>query len=127
MYKKVNPRTYECSVTVPEGQVRPLFKLSKGIIRAELTYDATICVEMQRLIRQKEELLRRLYFLKKFGFPYGCVCEPRFEFVPYHSIHRAVATKDGRRTDYAFNGIRYMTKQLKMTAKGWQVEFIYRD
>ena len=127
MYKKVNPRTYECSVTVPEGQVRPLLKLSKGIIRAELTYDATICVEMQRLIRQKEELLRRLYFLKKFGFPCGCVCDLRVEFFAYHSIHRAVVTKDGRQTDYAFNGIRYMTKQLKMTAKGWQVEFIYRD
>ena len=127
MYKKVNPRTYECSVTVPEGQVRPILKLSKGIIRAELTYDATICVEMQRLIRRKEELLRRLYFLKKFGFPCGCVRDIGIEFFHYHSIHRAVATKDGRQTDYAFNGIRYMTKRLKMTAKGWQVEFIYID
>ena len=127
MYKKVNPRTYECSVTVPEGQVRPLFKLSKGIIRAELTYDATICVEMQRLIRQKEELLGSLYFLKKFGFPYGCVFDLPFQFFFGYSVFRKSYSKDGCRTDYTFNGTKYMTKLLKPTKNGWQVEFIYRD
>lgn len=126
MYRKV-PRTYECSVIVPADQTRPLLKLSKDIIRAEITYGDTICLEMQSVLRRKEELLRRLYFLKKFGYPCGCLCDLRVGFFAYQRTLPVVVTKDGRQTDYAFNGIRYMTKRLKMTAKGWQVEFIYRD
>lgn len=116
--------TIEVSTVVPADKVKPLLRLNKNIIRAELTFNRMIFDECRYQIARKEYLCKRLFFLKKFGFPLGCIVDA---FNPWISVVRDSCTSDGRETDYAYNGVRFMDKIIKPTKNGWQVEFIYRQ
>ena len=116
--------TLEVSTVVPADKVKSLLRLNKNIIRAELTYNGMILDECRYQIARKEHLCKRLFFLKKFGFPLGCIVDA---FNPWISVTRASCTSDGRKTVYAYNGVRFMDKIIKLTKNGWQVEFIYRQ
>ena len=116
--------TLEVSTVVSADKVKSLLRLNKNIIRAELTYNGMILDECRYQIARKEHLCKRLFFLKKFGFPLGCIVDA---FNPWKSVTRDSCTSDGRKTDYAYNGVRFMYKIIKPTKTGWQVEFIYRQ
>lgn len=98
-------------------------RLNKDIVRAELTINEIFFEECRYHIGKKEHLLKRLFFLKKFGFPLGCI---EGALCPWRTIIKASCTSDGRKTDYAYNGVRFMDKNIKPTKHGWQAEFIYR-
>lgn len=114
----------EVSTVVPADKVKSLLRLNKNIIRAELTYNGMILDEFRYQIARKEYLCKRLFFLKKFGFPLGCIVDA---FNPCKSVVIDSCTPDGRETDYAYNGDRFMDRIIKLTRNGWQVEFIYRQ
>ena len=114
----------EVSTVVPADKVKSLLRLNKNIIRAELTYNGVTFDELRDQIARKEYLCKRLFFLKKFGFPLGCIVDA---FNPWIFVTIASCTSDGRKTDYAYNGVRFMDKIIKPTKNGWQVEFIYRQ
>lgn len=116
--------TLEVSTVVPADKVKSLLRLNKDIIRAELTFNEMIFAECRYQIARKEYLCKRLFFLKKFGFPLGCIVDA---FNPWISVIRDSCTSDGHKTDYAYNGVRFMDKIIKPTKNGWQVEFIYRQ
>ena len=116
--------TLEVSTVVPADKVKSLLRLNKNIIRAEFTFNGMISDEYRYQIARKEYLCKRLFFLKKFGFPLGCIVDA---FNPWISVIRKSCTSDGHKTDYAYNGVRFMDKNIKPTKTGWQVEFIYRQ
>lgn len=116
--------TLEVSITVSADKAKPLMRLNKDIVRAELTINEIFFEECRYHIAKKEYLLKRLFFLKKFGFPLGCIENALY---PWETIIRASCTADGRKTDYSYNGVRFMDKIIKPTRNGWQVELIYRD
>lgn len=116
--------TLEVSIVVPADKVKSLLRLNKNIIRAEFTFNERILVNCRYQIARIEYLCKRLFFLKKFGFPLECIVDA---FNPWISVIRASCTSSGLETDYAYNGVRFMDKIIKPTKNGWQVEFIYRQ
>lgn len=115
--------TLEVSTTVPADKVKSLLRLNKDTTRAEFTFNDMIFAEHRYEITTKEYLFKRLFFLKKFGFPLGCIVDA---FRPCLSVVIDSCTPDGRETDYAYDGVRFMDKIIKPTKTGWKVEFIYR-
>lgn len=115
---------YEVTVAVPAEAVKPLLKLDKNIVRAELTINEIFFEECRYHFAKKEYLLKRLFFLKKFGFPLGCIESALY---PWRTVIRASCTADGRKADYAYNGVRFMDKIIKPTKDGWQMELRYRE
>ena len=101
----------------------PKYKLVKGIIKYELTYNGFDLDVFQQIIHRRTEIMLRLFFLKRFGWPIGCNFSGWFK---WNDLHR-VTTKDGMRQSYIFRGKKFMDKIIKPTRNGWQVELIYRD
>lgn len=119
---KVCPGTLGVSTTVAEDVVKPLRRLTKGLIKAEITCGNVILPDFLRMIAPTEEVIKRLYFLKRFGFPLGCI-ENAYD--PWSSPVRDYYTQDGLDTIWKYDGVKFMHKIIKPTKKGWQVEFIY--
>lgn len=92
--------------------------MKKDIIKAEFDFNFNERILYQ--IARKEYLYKRLFFLKKFGFPLGCIID---SFNPVIES----CTPDNRETDYAYRGVRFMDKFIKPTKNGWQVKFVYRS
>ena len=113
--------TIEVSAVVPADKAKSLLRLNKNIIRAEFTLNVMILDECRWQIVRKEYLYKRLFFLKKFGYPLGCIWDA---FNPWISVIRDSCTSDGRETDYAYNGVRFMEKIIKPTKK-WLASRIY--
>ena len=97
--------------------------MKKDIIKAEFDFNEMTLDECRYQIARKEYLYKRLFFLKKFGFPLGCIVD---SFNPFISVVIDSCTPDGRETDYAYHGVRFMDRFIKPTKNGWQVEFVYR-
>lgn len=116
--------TLEDSTVVPADKVKSLLRLNKNIIREEPTFIGMILDKYRYQIKRKEHLCNRRFFLKKFGFPLGCIVDA---FNPWILVTRFSCTSDGHKTSYAYNDVIFMDKIIKPTKTGWQVEFIYRQ
>lgn len=122
MERYIKAGTIEVSTTVPAYKVKSLIRLNKDIIQAELTINEISFEECRYHIAKKEYLLKRLFFLKKFGFPLGCIESALY---PWRTVIRTSCTADGRETNYAYNGVRFMEKIIKPTCNGWQLQLRY--
>lgn len=109
---------------VPADKLQPLLRLNKNTKRVKFVVAEVDLAKLRYQIARAECMFKRLFFLKKFGFPFGCILD---SFNCFLSVYKESCTSDGFKTGYAYNGIRFMDKILKLTSTGWQVEFIYRE
>lgn len=125
MLMENKPKIYEVSTVVHSDVIRPLIRLNKDVVKIEVTADLS-WPEFRRLTYEKLEIYTRLFFLKKFGVPIGCIVyliRPFFDCSDY--VVKAI-TKDGKRGSYYFRGQRFLDYIIKPTRTGWQMELIYR-
>lgn len=119
------PGIYEVSTVVHSGIIRPLIRLNKNVVKIEVTADLS-WPEFRRLTYEKLEIYERLFFLKKFGVPIGCIVYLIRPFYDGSDYVVKAQTQDGMRASYYFRGQKFMDKIIKPTKKGWQMELIYR-
>ena len=123
MLMENKPGIYEVSTVVHSGVIRPLIRLNKDVVKIEVTAD---WLEFRRLTYEKLEIYERLFFLKKFGVPIGCIVYLRRPFYDGSDYVIKTQTKDGMQASYYFRGQKFMDKIIKPTKKGWKMELIYR-
>ena len=100
--------------------------ISKYLVKYEFDCDNISRSVLRRANAMMMEIVKRLFFLKKFKFPMGCINDA---FSPWCESFTVETRINGlRRTIlHKFNGIVFMREIEKPRKQGWQIELIYID